>query len=269
MTGLLESLAITHPHPLIAVVGAGGKTSLCWQLTQALRQRRQQALFTTTTRVWQPQANAFDLPITHHRPSDTLAQLRTQPWQTACVLGEMIDAFKPQPVAHSWMPVIATKRTGLPSAEVCQLHVALPNTTVIVEADGARGLLLKAPSDDEPVIPACANLVCVVACLDAIGQPLDERVVHRPERFAALSGLRLGERIDAPSISAVLCHPQGGRKAIPPPAKAIAVLTQHDASTPHVAAAWLLENLLRGGFDHAVLIHPRASEASASVLAST
>ncbi len=267
MPDLIEALNSTHPHPLIAVVGSGGKTSLCWQLIQAFTQRHRRALFTTTTRVWQPQANAFDLTITHRNMNDTLAQLNAQTWRSACVLGEITDIPNTQPIANSWMPVIATKRIGLTGAEVCQLHKALPNTAVIVEADGARGLLLKAPSEDEPVIPSCATIVCVVACLDAIGQPLDERTVHRPERFAALSGLRLGERIDAQAIGAVLCHLEGGHKLIPLHAKAIAVLTQHDKA-PHASALWLLDNLLHCGFDRALLINPRVSEASAIAVVS-
>jgi hypothetical protein len=44
--------------------------------------------------------------------------------------------------------------------------------TWLVEADGARGLLVKAPGLHEPTIPPCADLVCVLASLDAVGRPL-------------------------------------------------------------------------------------------------
>ena len=58
---------------------------------------------------------------------------------------------------------------------------------VLVEADGSRGLPLKAHLSQEPVIPACADQTVQVLGLSGIGCPI-EKAAHRPERYAALCG---------------------------------------------------------------------------------
>jgi probable selenium-dependent hydroxylase accessory protein YqeC len=108
---------------------------------------------------------------------------------------------------------------------------------------------LKAPGEAEPVIPPCADLVCVVANLDAIGRPLDARVAHRPERIARLTGAEPGAPITPELVVTLLAHPAGGLKGIPAQARAVAVLTREDESRPHPAAAPIAQALLARGFD--------------------
>ncbi|MFS8544521.1 MAG: putative selenium-dependent hydroxylase accessory protein YqeC, partial [Limnochordales bacterium] len=60
---------------------------------------------------------------------------------------------------------------------------------VLVEADGSRGLPLKAPKEGEPAVPPDADVFIPVAGMTAIGRPLAEGAVHRPERVAALLGV--------------------------------------------------------------------------------
>jgi probable selenium-dependent hydroxylase accessory protein YqeC len=61
---------------------------------------------------------------------------------------------------------------------------------VLVEADGSKHLPLKAHLEHEPVSPACANQVIQVVGLSGIGCPISQ-AVHRPERFAELSGVQI------------------------------------------------------------------------------
>ena len=58
---------------------------------------------------------------------------------------------------------------------------------VIVEADGARRLPLKAHAPWEPVIPACSNRTILVFGASGVGRPVREKV-HRPELFCELAG---------------------------------------------------------------------------------
>lgn len=58
---------------------------------------------------------------------------------------------------------------------------------VLVEADGAKGLPLKAHLDHEPVIPGCARQVIQVVGLSGLGRPVCE-AAHRPVRYAQLCG---------------------------------------------------------------------------------
>ena len=56
---------------------------------------------------------------------------------------------------------------------------------VLVEADGAKGLPLKAHLDYEPVIPACADRTICVVGLWGLGRPI-RTAAHRFERYAEL-----------------------------------------------------------------------------------
>ena len=59
---------------------------------------------------------------------------------------------------------------------------------VLVEADGSRGLPVKAHLDHEPVIPQAADRILCLVGASAFGRPVRE-VVHRFEQFCALTGL--------------------------------------------------------------------------------
>lgn len=74
---------------------------------------------------------------------------------------------------------------------------------VLVEADGAKMLPLKAHADHEPVIPACANRVVCVVGIDGIGLPI-EQTCHRKERFAYLAGAAVGDAVTPEMVAAVL-----------------------------------------------------------------
>lgn len=55
---------------------------------------------------------------------------------------------------------------------------------IIVEADGSKGLPIKAHASHEPVIPAEANQTILVIGADGFNKPISE-VCHRPELFAS------------------------------------------------------------------------------------
>ena len=67
-------------------------------------------------------------------------------------------------------------------AELCELA-----DYVLVEADGSRGLPLKAHLSHEPVLPQEAGQVIAVLGLTGLGRPIAE-AAHRPERYAGLAG---------------------------------------------------------------------------------
>jgi probable selenium-dependent hydroxylase accessory protein YqeC len=253
MADLLDELGV-QPGQCVAVAGAGGKTTLCWHMVQALAARGERVVFTTTTKIWQPAAGAFEyFAITPHPlplPSGEGS------WKTACIASAIEGAPSNAPVPHAGMPTVQTKLTGFSPDEVCAMHAAfpIPHGTCIVEADGARGLRLKAPGDNEPQMPPCADAVCVVASLDAIGRPLDDRTVHRAERVSRITRAMPGSMITASMIVDVLCHPEGGLKGVPANAQRVAVLTQHMAGAPHPDATRMLAELRERGYHRAVVI---------------
>ena len=88
----------------------------------------------------------------------------------------------------------------------------------------------------ETVIPTGATIVVCIAGMDAIGRPLDETHVHRPERVARITGTPIGATVTPETVATVLWHPEGGRKSIPPGARWIALLNKADTPSRRAAA---------------------------------
>ena len=155
------------------------------------------------------------------------------------------ESGDPARAARSPYPADPVKLVGLEPQVLDDLAHRLPEVTWLVEADGAKGRLLKAPAEYEPVIPARADRVIVVAGLGAIGKPLDERTVHRSEIAARLLGVSLGTTVTPDLFVNLIGHPSGGLKGIPAGAEAVVLLAQwNDRSTTHVdtVARQLLSN---------------------------
>ena len=106
----------------------------------------------------------------------------------------------------------------------------------LVKADGARMRAIKAPAEDEPVIPAGARTVLILVSAAAIGQPLDERIAHRPERITAVTGLQAGEAITPEAVGRLLAAETGGLQGVPAGATAIGVINAVDDPARRTAA---------------------------------
>jgi probable selenium-dependent hydroxylase accessory protein YqeC len=258
MDALISTLGL-RVGMCVAVVGAGGKTTLCWRLAQVLAATGERAIFTTTTRIWQPADGVFDRlclgPL-----DEALRQLHAAVgWRTACLAQAVEGQPDAAPVYDAAMPCVRTKLVGFPAEAIAAIRAAT-SATLLVEADGARGLLIKAPGLHEPAIPPCADLVCVLASLDAVGCPLDGQTAHRAERIAQLTGASVAEPITPATLVTLLTHPEGGLKQIPASAQRVAVLTQRTAHAPLPFAPGTMTELRRRGFDRVLLIAPRADQ---------
>jgi probable selenium-dependent hydroxylase accessory protein YqeC len=108
------------------------------------------------------------------------------------------------------------KLKGIPPHWVERL-ASVPGVSVfLVEADGAAGRSLKAPREDEPVLPENTSLVVPVAGIDALGCPLDESYVFRAELASRLLHLQPGQEVTAEIIAGLLAlllkkRPSGAR----------------------------------------------------------
>ena len=207
----------------IAIVGAGGKTTTLYQLGKEYQAEHPLVILTTSTHLGKEQVRAANFHLIHHGEFEqTWEQIRTQQG-LLCLTG----AWDSQ--TQRWRGLESRALQSL--AQVAQEN----NLPLLIEADGARCRPLKAPADHEPAIPPFCNTVIIVAGLAALGKPLTEAWVHRPQRFAELSGCPLGETITSDAIVCLLSHPQGGRKGIPAAARSYVLLTQ--AETPEAQAA--------------------------------
>jgi probable selenium-dependent hydroxylase accessory protein YqeC len=231
-----------HPGEQVAFVGAGGKTSAAWRVLTELAAEGHPVVFTTTTRVFEPEGVPLLL-----EPDPSPAAVRDAMGDPPfLVLAAGRGERYPGEVPTRPYKARPVKLVGLAPDRIDRLARALPAVTWLVEADGAKRRKLKAPAEYEPVIPSEADRVVVVGGLAALGRPLDERTVHRPERAARLLGTPIGTVITPGMVAALLAHPQGGLKGIPRDATVVALLTQQEGS-PHPQAAAVAQELLSSG----------------------
>ena len=216
----------------VAVVGAGGKSTILLQLA---RQLEGIVWVTTTTHLGADQAALADQHVVVTSPHELAL---------ASLLGKKVSAITG--------PATPERRIGAPAPEVMARLMQLADDkriSVLVEADGSRMRPIKAPAAHEPAIPAWADVVVVVVGLSALGKPLSSQWVHRPERFAEVSGLKPGEPITVWSVRAALLHPLGGLKGIVAGARTIAVLNQADTEVLRDEGEAIARDLLRGGYE--------------------
>jgi molybdenum cofactor cytidylyltransferase len=131
---------------------------------------------------------------------------------------------------------------------------------ILVEADGARGRSLKAPAAHEPQIPAVSDLVVPVAGLGALGRPLSEEAVHRPERVRELTGLETGELIQPETFVRLLTSTHGALKGIPSTAEVRILVNQADTPALEGQAQEIASRVLRERRVRAVAIAALADQ---------
>jgi len=226
----------------VALVGAGGKSTALFQLARELPPP---VIVTTTTHLHVDQIRLADSHWIGEKP-ENLTGLEDNLRGVMLVTG----------------PLVRDRTTGLNAKAISRLRevIASHNLPLLIEADGSRQRPLKAPAAHEPVIPEWIKTVVVVAGMAGLGSPLTEEFVHRPDIFARLGGLKLGENITPDALVRVLTHPAGGLKNIPAGSRRIALLNQADTPELQAQAKGMVEQLLSSF--HAVIItslNPRST----------
>ena len=196
----------------IALVGAGGKTSIMHALADELSHIGHNIILTTTTRMEVPESRE-NLVI--EQDIDRIVHGVTEKLKTSNVVILASDEAN-------------GKLIGINNSIIPCLNEMDGIDNVIVEADGSAKKPFKAPAGHEPVVPpSCTILVCVVG-IDAIGVQLTANFVHRPEIIAELTNLSIGEIVTASAIAQVLAHPSGGMKNKPANARFISIINKVD-----------------------------------------
>ena len=158
-----------------SLIGGGGKTTALYVLARELRERGT-VICTTTTHIFPP---------AHMDIAEDASALAAALKRRGCVC--------------------AGSRAGekLAAPPVPMAALAALADYVLVEADGSRGLPVKAHLPHEPVIPDCAVQTVLLAGASGFGRPIRE-AVHRPERYCALSGASPGDTATPRNLAAVL-----------------------------------------------------------------
>lgn len=204
----------------VAVVGAGGKKTTMY----ALADRLNRAVLTATVRI-----PIFDPHV------DTVA-----------VTEEPITALDAATADRFPLGLVPAQErddryVGYERPIVDEL-IAAHDGAVLIKADGARMRSFKAPATNEPRIPGRVDVVVPVASAGVVGEPLDEELVHRPERVAAVgrdAGLdvAVGDPVTPELVGAVLAADDGGLKDVPDGAAAVPLVNQVDRVDDAVAEA--------------------------------
>ena len=161
------------PEGVVSVVGSGGKTTL---LSTLARELPGGVILCTTTHIF---------PFPEYPPLD------------AEDADQVRRALAQRRVVCVGRPGGDGKLTASP-LPLSLLEELAP--WVLVEADGSRGLPLKAHAPHEPVIPLESRRTLLVAGASGFGEPV-VRAVHRPERFCRLTGAELEDPV-TPELAA-------------------------------------------------------------------
>jgi probable selenium-dependent hydroxylase accessory protein YqeC len=202
---IVEALDLEDAR-VIAVAGAGGKSGLIEALGREFHQSGESVLATTTTRVgadefqegWRHVTNAADA-------KESLAFLSA---------GLMDDG---------------RKRSGVAPEIVDRLARIGGFQRLLVEADGARRLSLKAPGPKEPVVPDSCDTLIVVMGLSALGCPLGEETVFRAQLWSEITGASPGEAITPLDLWLAVCDLKSYGRAFAAVERRILLLNQQDA----------------------------------------
>ncbi len=209
---LLCDLIDLPAHPLIAIVGAGGKTTTMYTLASELAQRGKRVITTTTTQIFYPEPGV----------TDTLIFAA----ETPSLLKKIDAAWKQHKrITVTGVPIREDKLGGLQSEQPYELLMKSGANAIIVEADGARHQMIKAPAEHEPVIPTRTNVALLLMSAEAFNQPLSEKIAHRPEHIALVTGISQGDILSPAVIAKLMTSEQGALKHIPETAAAYLLIT--------------------------------------------
>ena len=232
---LHEALGIT-PGDVVAFVGAGGKSGAILAVSNGLREAGTRVLVAPTTKMLIGEADRIGPLVT----SEDAAGLREQ--------AERALSGSPTIVAGSGM-LSKNRVGGVDPAWIGDLARLVD--VVLVEADGSRRRPIKGTAEHEPALPESSTLVVAVANVRALGTPVDEEHVHRPEHFSDLTGVGPGQSITARAFARALA--EGSLGNVPHNARTAALITGVQPGKSMADASVITRELWRFGVKKVVL----------------
>ncbi len=195
---------------IIALVGAGGKTTTMYALGDYFKARGKRVLLTTTTKIFPPQKEQVD----------------------ACLIGVDLKEIEIDPGTTLLVGLekVADGKIGGYEAEQLGSISRRSYDVVIYEADGSKRKPIKAPADHEPVIAEGTTHVIGLVGLDALGKSATALYVHRLERFLDVTGIHMGDAVTPDAVVNLVKHRCGLFKGTSPAMKRVCLFTKNDTA---------------------------------------
>lgn len=211
---------------VIALVGAGGKTTLMYALARQFTENGARTLVSTTTHIFEPEK-------------------RLQ----AADPGEAERLWQHGSYAVVGQPAENGKWKSLPQQEL-DAYINLADI-VLLEADGSKRLPCKVPAEHEPVIPDACDIVIGVMGMEALGKPLRE-VCFRQKEAVRLLDASSDEIMTAERMAKILASEEGTRKNVGERDYYV-VLNQCDSRERMQAGKDIIGLLKAQGVEHCIL----------------
>jgi probable selenium-dependent hydroxylase accessory protein YqeC len=236
---LAEALGLTRGGaqgggraPLLAFVGAGGKTSAIFALARELEELR--IIVTTTTKLRDPRGES-------HRAFDRLVLEPGLALAPGPAYGRDGSQRVVVPAARGGAgALVVASGVEAGSGKLVGIHPTWVDALrafcdlLLVEADGSRGLPIKAPADWEPVIPEGADMVVGLVGLDCLNRGLGPESAQRPEILGPLVGCARGESLGPEHLLRLAASPLGLFKGAPAGARRAIILNKAESAPTEV-----------------------------------
>lgn len=196
---------------LITLVGAGGKTSIMFELAREISSKGKSVLVTTTTAIFYPENNSYDkILITDVENLDIIIPENGK----ICVLGSRVTN--------------ENKLLGISKSFTDSIYINSIFDFILVEGDGSRRLPIKAPAEHEPVIPKHTSVTIGVVGLDSLGRRINNGSVHRPDIFCSITKMNMNDIIDDSCLVKLIFDPNGLFKSAPENSTRYLILNKAD-----------------------------------------
>jgi len=249
---LKEALGLNRGE-MVALIGAGGKTTTLYSLAHELWEQGEKVLVTTTTKIFKPAKPHVHRLFLAQDLEALLRELGKIENPVVVGVGQgMDDSGKLLGLSPEWFNTL--KRKGMMDS-------------ILIEADGAASRPLKIPAEHEPVIPEGCDLTVWVMGIKVLGRPLTTDWVHRAERGAALLGVELGAPVTEDVILNLVRNPAGCLRGIPPKSRKLALINQADSPEEVRQASALGHALLQLGLERVVITSYLGTDAVKEVIA--
>lgn len=172
---MLAEILKLHKYHDVALVGAGGKTTLVNRLTESLRKRKKILISSTTTFI-KPAETMFDfIDVAYNEDYDLSAYEKPGIY----MIGRGKD--------------IKDLVLGLEVSDIERISAHFDQT--IIECDFSNGRPLKGFRDYDPEIPETTDVTIGIVDIQALGLQVNSKNIHHLDKYIELTGASIGSLV--------------------------------------------------------------------------